>query len=106
MAAKRRLRVSHDLGNVANLVFESYLDFLTTPDRPEEVGDPKAFAARHTAALTAFAHLEKLEKYAERHGDEAQHKAVSGLLAEARQALSGTTTEQKEDQDGDAGGAA
>ena len=104
MATKRRLKVDLDLAAAANLVFESYLDFLTAPVPPEERSESKAFAARHTAARTALAHLSDIEKRAESYGDEAQQQAIGSILAEARMHLADSPPDEKEAPDGEPGG--
>jgi hypothetical protein len=104
MATKRRLPIEIDVAAAARLVLASYLDFLGRPVPEEEKGDSKAFAARHAAARSALAHLEQLEKLAERNCDEAQQQAVSDILTEARRQLVTAHLEEKEDVDGDTGG--
>jgi hypothetical protein len=104
MATKRRLKLDLDLAAAANLVFDSYLDFLTAPVPPEERSDSKAFAARHTAGRTALAHLGDIEKRAESIGDETQQQAIGAILAEARLQLAGAPPDEKEAADGDPGG--
>jgi hypothetical protein len=104
MATKRRLPIEIGVAAAARLVLASYLDFLGRPVPEEEKGDSKAFAARHAAARSALAHLEQLEKLAERNCDEAQQQAVSDILAEARRQLVTAHLEEKEDVDGDTGG--
>ncbi len=94
MAAKRRLPIEVDVAAAARLVLASYLDFLGRPVPEEEKGDSKAFAGRHAAARSALAHLEQIEKRAEGSGDEAQHRAVSDILAEARRHIAAEPTDE------------
>ena len=45
VAVKRGLTLDLDFAAAAQLVFDAYLDFLTTPVDPAERRDPKNFAA-------------------------------------------------------------
>jgi hypothetical protein len=104
MAPKRGLKIEFDYAAAARLVLDSYLEFLNSPVPAAERGDSKAFAQRHAAARSALTHLEQIEKRAEGSGDEAQHRAVSDILAEARRHLAAESPDDKEDPDGDAEG--
>ena len=60
----RRRRPRANTPNLAEAlpnVTESYMKFVADSDHD---ADPKAFAARHSAAKTALAHLEQLMKLA------------------------------------------
>ncbi len=104
MGPRRGLRLDLDYAAAAQLVFEAYLDFLTTPVDPAERRDPKNFAAWNAAGRAAMAHIADIEKRAEAAGDPAQVDAVGAILAEARRSLTTDPTDEKEDPDGDPGG--
>ncbi|MFC7476475.1 hypothetical protein ACFQS7_19060 [Dankookia sp. GCM10030260] len=106
MAGKRGLQRDLDYAAAARLVFDAYIDFLTTPVAAAERGDPKAVTAWHGAGRSALAHLAELEKRAISIGDDTQAEEIGGLLAEARRSLADDPNEEKEDPDGDPGGAA
>jgi hypothetical protein len=72
----------------------------------EERGDPKAVTAWHGAGRAGLAHLAELLKRAEAVGSAAQTQVIDGLLGEARRQIGETSPEEKEEQDGDAGGTA
>ena len=104
MAGKRGLTLDLDYAAAAQLVFDAYLDFLTTPVDPAERRDPKNFAAWNAAGRSAMAHIADIEKRAEAAGDPAQVDAVGAILAEARRCLTDDPTDAKEDPDGEPGG--
>lgn len=104
MAGKRGLALDLDYAAAAQLVFEAYLDFLTSPVDPAERRDPKAFAAWNAAGRSAIAHLADIGKRAAATGDPAQQQAVGAILAEARACLGEDPTDEKEDPDGEPGG--
>ncbi|TDH62446.1 hypothetical protein E2C06_11280 [Dankookia rubra] len=104
MANRRGLKLDLDYAAAAQLVFDAYLDFLTTPVDPAERSDPKNFAAWNAAGRAAIAHLADIEKRAEAAGDPAQIDAVGALLAEARRSIADDPTDAKEDPDGEPGG--
>ena len=52
-----------DFAIAQRLILDDYNRFLTAlPRAGEDAADPKAFAARHTSARTALAHLEQLQR--------------------------------------------
>jgi hypothetical protein len=104
VAVRRGLTLDLDFAAAAQLVFDAYLDFLTTPVDPAERSDPKNFAAWNAAGRSAMAHIADIEKRAEAAGDPAQIDAVGAILAEARRCLTDDPTDAKEDRDGEPGG--
>ena len=103
MAPRRGLKLDLDYAAAAQLVFDAYLDFLTSPVDPAERRDPKAFAAWNAAGRSAIAHIADIEKRAEATGDPAQVQAVGEILAEARRCLADDPTDEKEDPHGEPG---
>ena len=104
MATTQAPKLDLDYAAAAQLVFDAYLDFLTSPVDPAERRDPKTFAAWNAAGRAAIAHLADIEKRAAAAGDPAQVDAVGEILAEARRSLAEDPTDAKEDPDGEPGG--
>jgi hypothetical protein len=93
-------------GGVVNLaealptVMESYMKFVA--DSEHDV-DPKAFAARHSAAKTALSHLDQLMKLAGEEADAAAGDAGALALGEARQEMDDEEQETPADDTGEPG---
>ena len=96
-----------DFAIAQRLILDDYNRFLTAlPRTGEDAADPKAFAARHTSARTALAHLEQLQKLVCGGGgdDEAASGEVAGQLDAARAAMASLRAEEAEGGDGDGDG--
>lgn len=87
-------------------VLADYMDFLRrSREADESNGDPKTFAARHTAGKTALSHIEQIMKLSGDTGDEAAKKLgeYQALLGEMRRDMSVEPEEMPSDDDGDPG---
>jgi hypothetical protein len=79
-------------------VTQSYMKFVADT---EHDADPKAFAARHSAAKTALAHIEQLMKLTEPGEEEGALAAIA--LGEARQEIGDQQEETSADDTGEPG---
>ena len=104
MKSRRRPSMADaDFAIAQRLILDDYNRFLTAlPRSGEDASDPKAFAGRHTAARTALAHLEQLQKLVCGGGDEAAAGEITGQLDAARAAMASLRGEGADtDADGD-----
>ena len=88
-----------DLAGAFRRVMADYEDFVTAHHAADDRADPKAFAARHTAARTALGHLEHLMKLLGDDGAEAELTDLAGRLADARRNIAALPSEEAEDDD-------
>lgn len=97
-----------DFAIAQRLILDDYNRFLTALPRAEEdAADPKAFAARHTSARTALAHLEQLQRLVCGGGagdEEAAAGEIAGHLDAARAAVASLRGEEAGADDGDGDG--
>jgi hypothetical protein len=98
---RRRSRVADaKLADALPSVTESYMKFVADT---EHDADPKAFAARHSAAKTALAHIEQLMKLTDPgEGAEGEDPAATALGA-ARQEMDDEEQETRADDTGEPG---
>ncbi|UPY36611.1 hypothetical protein [Sediminicoccus sp. KRV36] len=98
---RRKPRVADGkLADALPSVTEAYMKFVADT---EHDADPKAFAARHSAAKTALAHIEQLMKLAGPGEDEAGMDAAGFALGEARQEIQDEEQETSADDTGESG---
>lgn len=81
-------------------VTEAYMKFVAETDHD---ADPKAFAARHTAAKTALSHIEQLMKLTDAGEEEAGLDPAAIALGAARQEIGDEQQEMPEDDTGEPG---
>lgn len=81
-------------------VAQSYMRFVADPT---DEADPKAFAARHSAAKTALSHLEQLMKLAGEGAEEATGDPAALALGAARQEMDDEEQETPADDTGEPG---
>jgi hypothetical protein len=86
------------------LIMEDYEGFLATHPGEGEAEEPKAFAARHTAARTALAHLEQLFKVMQEQPGQPDGDAGQAALLLARAEMARLAQEVSETDDGSADG--
>jgi len=103
MSGKPGLLLELDYVAAAQLVFDAYIDFLTSPVDPAERRDPKGFTAWNAAGRAAMAHLGDVLKRVETSGTPAQQDAVGEIVADARRSFAALTPDAKEDPDADPG---
>ena len=104
MKRRKPKALDPDLADAVPTVTADYMKFLREI-RDEHESDPKLFAARHSAAKTALAHIEQLMKLAGVNEDEArqqldQHRAE---LDAARAEIDREEEEMPPDDAGDPG---
>lgn len=81
-------------------VTEAYIKFVEETDHD---ADPKAFAARHSAAKTALAHIEQLLKLSGETEEEGAADTAASALGAARQEIGDEEQETLADDTGEPG---
>ncbi|HYI84426.1 MAG TPA: hypothetical protein VEX11_14600 [Acetobacteraceae bacterium] len=92
-----------DYAIAERLILDDYNRFLTAlPRLGEDATDPESFAARHTAARTALAHLQQLQGVVRGEGGEEPAIAgeILGQLDAARAAMASLEKEPEPDDGG------
>ena len=91
-----------DFATAQRLILDDYNRFLTAlPRAGEDATDPRAFAARHTSARAALAHLEQLQKPVCGGGADGEAAGeIADQLDAARAAMASLRGEGAEGDDG------
>jgi hypothetical protein len=96
MRRRRPRGATPQLADALPSVTEAYIKFVAESDHD---ADPKAFAARHSAAKTALAHIEQLLKLSGENEEEGGQDPAALALGAAREEMAGAAREETDDEE-------